>query len=397
MSNDPSRAVEAALEVIAEREPEIHAFAYLDEERARREAAQAGDGPLSGITVGVKDLFDTADQPTAYGSPIYADHRPMADAGIVALLRSAGAVVLGKTVTTEFAWSFPGPTLNPHRTTHTPGGSSSGSAAGAAAGMFDLGVGSQTAGSVIRPSSFCGVFGLKPTIGLLPITGAKAVAPTLDTVGFLASDLEMIDRVVRGLLCLTPSAEIGEVQFALARTDVWDAADEDTRRIVEDAASALGATERDLPESFVGLTEEQTLLQAYEGLRSLLWERATQPELLSGLIRARLDAAESIELAEYERARSRMAIARHPVELEELFGPVDVLVTPAAVGEAPADLTTTGDACFNRLWTLLGCPALTVPGATGRTGLPIGVQLVARPFREDVLITAGRRLAAVLT
>lgn len=395
IGSTPVSAVGGALEVIAGLEPDLRAFAYLDPDRARDEARRVAPGPLSGITVGVKDIFDTADQPTEYGSPIYAGHRPAADAALVAMLRRAGAVVLGKTVTTEFAWSSPGATRNPHRADHTPGGSSSGSAAGAAVDMFDLGVGSQTAGSVIRPASFCGVFGLKPTIGAFSIAGARAVAPSLDTVGFFARDLEVIAAALSALRDsrLVPDTT---ARVAFLPTDRFDEADQDCRAVVVEAARLLHASERGLPAAYVGLTEHQELVQAYEGRQSLLYERANHPELLSAMLRARLEEADAVSFAAYADARRRAALVRDPERLEALFGDADVLVTPAAVGEAPASLEATGDARFNRLWTLLGCPALTVPGALGESGLPIGVQLVARPFCEDALIGVGRRLQRAL-
>ena len=186
--------VERALTRVEEWEPSVHAWAFLDPERARREARTAS-GPLAGVVLGVKDIFDTADQPTEYGSPIYSGHRSRGDAGVVAQLRAAGAVALGKTVTTEFAVFEPGPTTNPHRVTHTPGGSSSGSAAAVATGMVDVALGTQTAGSVIRPASFCGIFGFKPTFGTVTTAGVKLVAPSLDTVGWLARDVAVLDRV----------------------------------------------------------------------------------------------------------------------------------------------------------------------------------------------------------
>lgn len=385
-----SEAVEAALELIAAREGEIHAWAHLDAERARREALSAPEGPLVGLTLGVKDIFDTADQPSEYGSPIYAGHRPRSDAAAVAALRAAGAVVIGKTVTAELAWVTPGPTANPHRVTHTPGGSSSGSAAAVAAGMVDLALGTQTAGSVVRPASFCGVLGLKPTFGLLPTAGIKQVAASLDTVGLLARDLDVLKLAWSALVPGKVEAGERRSRFALVRTDAWEGADHDCREVVEQAAAALGAQERPFPEVLVGLGECATLIQVYEGARSLAWERHEHGDLLSEGLRRILDGAEGIHPEEYSAACSRAASARRSQVLEALFGPADVIVTPAAVGEAPEGLSSTGDPVFNRLWTLLGLPALSVPGGLGATGLPIGVQLVARPRHESVLFRAGR-------
>jgi Asp-tRNA(Asn)/Glu-tRNA(Gln) amidotransferase A subunit family amidase len=395
-SPSPEAAVEAALEVIAGGEDAVRAWAHLDAERARDEARHAPDGPLRGVTLGVKDIFDTADQPSEYGSAIYAGHRPRADAAVVALLRAAGAIVLGKTVTAELAWFTPGPTTNPHRRTHTPGGSSSGSAAAVAAGMVDLALGTQTAGSVIRPASFCGVLGLKPTYGLLPTAGVKQAAPSLDTVGLLARDLVLLELALAVLTGTHEAGDDPEPACILVRTDVWDGADDDCKAVVESAAESLGATARELPGSLVGLGGELPVVQSYEGARSLAWERTVHPELLSSQLRDILDSGAQVELGRYASVMARVIRGRTSDGLDALFGAADVIVTPAAVGEAPEGLSSTGDPRFNRLWTMLGCPALTVPGARGASGLPIGVQLVARPYREALLLRAGRRLCCEL-
>ena len=221
-------------------------------------------GPLCGLTLGVKDVFDTVDQPTAYGSPIYAGHRPRSDAAAVALLRSAGAVVLGKTVTAELACVTPGPTRNPHRITHTPGGSSSGSAAAIAAAMVDLAIGSQTAGSVIRPASFCGAIALKPTLGLLPTAGMKVISPSLDTVGLFAKDFDVLETAYRVLAAGDEPAQGVDPMFVFVPTDLWDGADDDCKTVVQRAAARVNAQRRDLPEGLVGLASELTVVQAYE-------------------------------------------------------------------------------------------------------------------------------------
>ena len=238
-----------------------------------RKLKRAPVGPLMGLTLGVKDIFDTADQPSSYGSPIYAGHRPTADAAVVALLRSAGAVVIGKTVTAELGWVTPGPTTNPHRITHTPGGSSSGSAAAIAAGMVDLALGTQTAGSVIRPASFCGVLGLKPTFGLLPTAGIKQAAPSLDTAGIYGRDFDVLGLALRALTGVEMENVDFDPKFAFVRTDMWDGADQDCKSIVEHAAGELGTEERELPMAFEGLAFGLIVIQVFEGARSLAWER----------------------------------------------------------------------------------------------------------------------------
>lgn len=392
-------AVEESLDTIAQRESVVRAWAHLDEERARREASDEPQGPLRGLTLGVKDIFDTADQPTEYGSPIYSGHRPASDAAVVAQLRRAGAVVLGKTHTAELAWSAPAPTTNPLRATHTPGGSSSGSAAAVAAGMVDLAVGTQTAGSVIRPASFCGVLGLKPTFGLLATSGVKQAAPSLDTVGLFACDLQVLDVALEALApgaTRVDATDGAPTRFALARTELWERADDDCKAVVEDAAGRLGAASHSMPEDFLGLADAAAQIQLFEGARSLAWERRAHPELLSEQLTEALERGERIGFDTYSEIRRRALHSRGPKSLDVLFGPADVLVTPASVGEAPLGLASTGDPVFNRLWTLLGCPAISVPGQRGATGLPIGVQLVARPFCEGLLLRAAGTLASGL-
>jgi Asp-tRNA(Asn)/Glu-tRNA(Gln) amidotransferase A subunit family amidase len=385
LGDDPGDAVEAALGVIALREPVVRAWAFLDPA-----LPSVGNGPLRGVTVGVKDVIDTADMPTEYGSAVYAGHRPLADAASVAMLRSAGAVVLGKTVTAELAWFTPGPTTNPWRPTHTPGGSSSGSAAAVACGMVDVALGTQTGGSVIRPASFCGVFGLKPTFGSVPTSGVKPAAPSLDTVGLFARDVDTLSAVASVLVAGFVD-DRSPVKFAFVPTDDWDRADADCLAVVSAAASAVGTGPPvALPPSFVGLAELQPVVQAYEGARALAWERSFRRSLLSEGLNGILDWGAAIDHLEYLAVLERVSAAR--ASAAALFGDADVLVTPAVVGEAPLGLSSTGDPRFCRLWTLLGYPTISVPGSVGSTGLPIGVQLVARPWQEGRLLAAARVL-----
>jgi Asp-tRNA(Asn)/Glu-tRNA(Gln) amidotransferase A subunit family amidase len=371
---------------VERREEVVRAWVALDETRLRG----------GGWTIGVKDIFATADFPTEYGSPIYAGHQTRGDAAAVALLRAAGAVIVGKTVTAELAMFTPGPTTNPHRTTHTPGGSSSGSAAAVAAGMVDAAIGTQTGGSVIRPASFCGVFGFKPTFGRVNTAGVKPLSPSLDTVGWFARDLDMIDRVrvaVTGRPPAPPSSGgtgDGELHVALLRTEMWDDASADSQRAVLAAAAHLGASKVPTPDVIDGLAADQPVVQAYESVRSLAWERATHPDLLSDGTRDILEWGAAIDADKYDRVRARAAAANAAVAT--VFGGADVLLTPAATGEAPEGLASTGDPRFCRLWNLLGWPAISVPGAVGDTGLPIGVQLVGRPGTDAHLIAAARRL-----
>jgi Asp-tRNA(Asn)/Glu-tRNA(Gln) amidotransferase A subunit family amidase len=388
----------ASVETSLERaESRIRAWAYLDPDLSLRAADWSRAGPLTGVTLGLKDVFDTSDQPTEYGSPIYSGYQPRADALAVARLRLAGAVVIGKTITAELGWFTPGPTANPLRPTHTPGGSSSGSAAAVAAGMVELALGSQTGGSVIRPASFCGVFGLKPTFGVISTAGVKPAAPTCDTVGLFARDVQVL---VDALLALTGEKH-GDVsrpiRFAFTPTDEWAFLDDDGRRTLEDAAKSVRAEERAFPSEIVGLGTAQQTVQAYEGVRSLAWERQYHADKLSSSLRGILDWGAAVSAKEYNAVMRRAAIARDTEVLDRLFGAADVLLTPAVPGEAPEGLDTTGDPRFCRLWTLLGLPTISVPGLVGSTGLPVGVQLVARAHHDQLLLAAADHMASVLS
>jgi amidase len=405
---DPVDAVERALAAVTIWEPTVHAFAHLDTERARAEArAVTSTGPLAGVVVGVKDVFDTADQPTSYGSPIYTGFRPRADAAAVALLRAAGAVVLGKTVTAELAVFHPGPTANPHHAAHTPGGSSSGSAAAVACGMADVALGSQTAGSVIRPASYCGVFGFKPTFGSVATSGVKQVAPSLDTVGWFARDVASLDRLrvaLTGHSRALTGASVGanhKPRLGLVRTDRWAEATPDTRTAVEEAArsaSDAGAVvvEPDLPPYFDNFSVSQPVVMVYELARSFAWEWHTHRDQLSASLQELIERGLATDPAVYDRIRISTRLEHDVVDRVFTDNGVDALLTPAADGEAPEGLHATGDPRFARVWTLLGLPAVAVPGLTGATGLPVGVQLVGRHRFDAALLESARWLASVL-
>ena len=405
--------VSSYLERIAARENIVGAWQYLDPDRALAEADQrdseAPRGPLHGIPIAVKDLIDTFDMPTAYGSPIYRGHQPAADAACVALARAAGAIVLGKTVTTEFATFTPGKTANPHNPTHTPGGSSSGSAAAVADGMVPLGFGTQTAGSVIRPASFCGCVGYKPSFGLINRAGVKPLADSLDTVGVYARNVEdaaffvsvlserpalrpsrlgalrvagsgipfLAERPVLHRLASSPTAP----RFGLYRTPMWEEAEPATWAALDTARAALeraGAAVRDVAvdPQHQGLTEAQDKIMGFETCRALADERIRHSAQLSPRLAQLLDAGMAVGADEYDAARMAAAAAR--AGLAGFFGDCDAILTPAAPGEAPAGLGYTGNPVFNRMWTLLGAPCVTVAALWGVTGLPTAVQLVGR-------------------
>ena len=388
-------SVERALAVVDRMESVVRAWSHLNPDLAASDARRVDQAavrlPLAGLVLGVKDVFDTAEMPTEYGSVIYQGFRPRSDAAAVSLLRSAGAVCLGKTVTAEFALYTPGATTNPHRRTHTPGGSSSGSAAAVAAGMADVALGTQTAGSIIRPASYCGVYGLKPSFGTVPVAGVKLVAPSLDTVGWFSRTVGTLDAARVVLTGRPPGQPLSRPpRLGILRDESFSAADQDSQAAVEQAAGvarAAGADviDVDLPPSLRGLSAQQWVVQTYEAVRSLSWELLCRPALLSPSLRELLESGQAIEPAAYDAAIAEASSARR--DLSRLFTGIDALVTPAAGGEAPADLGTTGDPRFNRLWTLLRVPAVNVPGLTGSTGLPVGVQLVG-PLLQDAHLLA---------
>jgi Asp-tRNA(Asn)/Glu-tRNA(Gln) amidotransferase A subunit family amidase len=395
--------VAACLDRIASDEPRVQAWEWLEPERAM-EQARAADAaprpPLYGLPVGIKDIIDTADFPTACGSPVHRDRRPSRDAVCVAALRSAGAVILGKTVTTEFAVYTPGRTRNPRRLTHTPGGSSSGSAAAVAAQMVPATLGTQTAGSIIRPASFCGVFGFKPTFGRLPLEGVHPLAPSLDTLGVFTRALEDVPLLLAALGLPLDDASLSRVpRVGLWRTELWGLAAPATQHCVEGAARALaaaGALVRDveLAEDGDSLAEAQATVMGVEAASTLSHLRTSQPEALSSKLRKFLDAGLATPPGRYRAALALAEAGRR--KAAETFLDVDVLLTPSAIGEAPAGLEATGDPAFNRITTLLGLPCLNVPGAVGPEGLPVGLQLVGRAGDDAALLAVATWVTAQL-
>ena len=399
--------VRACLERIAEREPQVRAFVHLNADAALVTARQLDAGPvrglLHGLPFGVKDLFDTSDLPTAYGSPIYAGQQPLADAAAVALCCEAGAVLLGKTVTTELANMFPGVTRNPHNLAHTPGGSSSGSAAAVADAMLPLALGTQTAGSLIRPAAFCGVVGYKPSHNRVPKAGVKSLSETLDTVGGFARsvrDVALLGAVLTGDARLAdPTAFTQQMspRIGFCQTPEWALADSDTQQAWAQAEKALGthAVSMALPLELSGLVAVQKAVQAVETARSLSPERLRHQEQLSLPLRALIDAGLAISGEAHAQNLLATALARRQVQA--LFGPYDVLLAPSSIGEAPAGLDGTGDPLFCRGWTLLGLPCVHLPFAQGRSGLPVGLQLVGAYADDHRLLAAAHWVHERLT
>lgn len=406
-----AEAVTAAyLDRIAAVEPVIRAWVHHEPERALAEARLrdrgAARGPLHGVPVAVKDVIDTHDLPTAYGSAVYpADNQPPRDAAPVALIRAAGAVVLGKTVTTEFAGVDPGPTQHPMRQGTTPGGSSSGSAAAVAARMAPLAFGTQTAGSTIRPAAFCGIAGFKPTFGLLDRTGVKTLADSLDTLGLLAREVRDLAFFAAALRD-DPGWAVSDgpqapPRLAVFRTSEWHRAEAASQRAVEGAAEGAaraGATlvEFTDPDDFAALLAAHDAVMRWEVPRALAYERLSHLERLRPKTRGYVLPEPPAAAADHLAALTAAAIARVRWNMALRGFGIDAILTPAAPGEAPAGLASTGDAVFNRVWTLLYLPCVSVPAGIGPGGLPVAVQLVgawgedartlaAAAFVEDVL------------
>ena len=392
------------LAAIDAREPAIGAFAWrLDDAAALQLAAQA-DGPLHGLPIGLKDIFDTRELPTAYGSPLYNDGRcARVDAAIVGVIRAAGGVIVGKTTTTEFAYLQPTATRNPAAPDRTPGGSSAGSAAAVAAGVLPWAIGTQTGGSTIRPASFCGIVGFKPSFDLLPTAGLKCFSWSLDTVGLFArnvADAAWLAQALSGRALAAP-AEPGRSGWTVGvpRVYPWSAPSLSAQRVVDQAArawQAAGATIRaiDLPPSIAELDAAHAAIQGWEATRALAAETACRPDGLSPLLRAYLERAATIDAASYAHAQAVAADARH--RFADGLRPCDVLLTPSAPDEAPLGLLSTGASDFNRAWTLLGVPCVNVPGLLGLNGAPMGVQLIGTPGADALVLQAAGALEDAL-
>ena len=396
-----AEAIAASLDAIAAHDGELHAFAAVADRDALLKAARTASGPLAGIAVGIKDIYDTWDLPTAYGSPVYAGHRPRADAALVAMIRGAGASVVGKTVTTEFAFLNPARTLNPHHHGHTPGGSSAGSAAAVAAGLVPAATGTQTGGSVIRPAAYCGVAGYKPSFRLVPINGAKTFSWSLDTPGFFAASIADIARFATLVTRrpLDPEPLPAPPRIGVYRSRTWDEALPAMRDALERAAAlaaSAGATVIDVdePAALAVGREAHGTIQNYEVGLAMAHEFVHHGAELSLVLRETLSAGRAIDPADYDKARSAARQARRAATA--LFDDLDAILTPSATGPAPAGLSSTGSPIFNKLWTLTGSPCVNVAALRDPAGLPLGVQLVGRFARDRALLSAAHWLEGVL-
>ena len=389
------------VERVATRDGVVKAWVNFDQKLAlaRARALDRGStrGSLHGIPIGVKDTIDTFDMPTEMGSPIYRGNRPKADAACVALLRRAGAVILGKTATCEFAGSAPPETTNPHNTAHTPGGSSSGSAAAVADHMAPAALGTQTGGSVLRPSSFCGIFGYKPTYNAINKAGTWPASDSIDTIGWLArsiDDIEMLTAVLR-MQKPQPPRRLGRApRIGVWRTDLWKTTQEETKAAVESAAKRLdeaGAKLReiDLPEAFNGLhVIARSTIAFYERAACMAFAWDHHRDKLSPQMHRYIENGFKITRDEHIAGMRRLDECR--VLLSDVFEKFDVLLVPCVPGEAPKGLGATGDPGMQAIWTALHTPSMTLPTHRGPNDLPVGIQLVAQRYDDDRLFACAR-------
>jgi Asp-tRNA(Asn)/Glu-tRNA(Gln) amidotransferase A subunit family amidase len=411
--------VQACLARVNEVDDDVQAWAFLDPEYTLKQANAADElrlsgrsiGPLHGVPVGIKDIFDTADMPTEKGSVLHAGRMPARDATAVSLLRASGAVIMGKAVTTEFAYFFPGKTRNPHNFEHTPGGSSSGSAAAVASGMVPLALGSQTNGSTIRPASYCGVVGFKPTHGLISRHRVSALSRTLDHVGLFARTVEDIALLGEQLIgydeadpdtrpmARVPLVEIAAEEpplapmFAFVKTPMWERADEDSKEGLSELIEELGTAAEEI-ELFPSVVEawkiHQTIMSAEMAL-NLEREYRTGRDRLSEKLRKQIELGQEVRAVDYQCALGKI----HPIHnsFVELFEQrYDAILTLAAPGPAPKGLENTGDPSFCTLWTLCGMPTISLPLMQAKNGLPIGVQLVGPRGGDARLLRTARWL-----
>jgi Asp-tRNA(Asn)/Glu-tRNA(Gln) amidotransferase A subunit family amidase len=398
--------VEDCLSRISARDGEVHGWTYVDRENALRQARARDNEPrrsrLHGIPVGIKDIFDTYDMPTTYGSSIYADHRPTNDSVVVALMRRAGMVILGKCATTEFASPVPAGVRNPHDLSRTPGVSSSGSAAAVADYMVPLAIGSQTGGSTILPAAYCGIFGYKATLTGIDRGNIRQLRPTLDTIGLLARsipDIASLYAVLRGSADIPPQTSIRDLRIGICRTHNWQQAQPETVEALEHAAKALAAagasvSEAPLPPVFDGIEETFGVISSVEASHALAHEARDHMPKLNSWIRDSLAAAARHDQSRFDRAQGHAIKCQSA--LATVFQQCDVLITPSTIGEAPADLVSISSSVFNRTWTLMHVPCLTIPAYRGPSGMPVGIQVVG-PIGQDVrTMSAAQSIANVL-
>ncbi len=398
----------ACLDRIAVREPEVHAWAHVAEASARLAArgadAAEATGPLHGLPIGIKDVIQTRDMPTRHNSALYEEADPTPDAPCVALLRAAGAVILGKTETVEFAATGrPAPTRNPHDLRCTPGGSSSGSAAAVADFHVPLALGTQTGGSIIRPAAYCGVYGVKPTWGLVSREGAKTFATSLDTIGWFARSAQDLG-LLYDVLAPEPAEEAvarspGAARIAVCRTAVWDQAEPATRETLDEAIRRLKAAgaevvELMLPPMFDDAIAVQATVMKGEAWASFLAEYRLHGEALHPNLVGYVENVDGIRRADLRGAYDRAAAMR--VAFDEIAAPFDAVLTPSVTGEAPEGLASTGSYVFNALWSLLHTPCVNVPGLSGPNGRPVGLTVAGPRFTDRRVLAAAAMLGGLI-
>ncbi|UWF47147.1 amidase [Pseudomonas sp. N3-W] len=390
------------LECIQALEPQIQAFVSFDPQQVRDQAAQHdGRGLLAGVPVGVKDIFDSADHPTQFFSPIYAGNQPSRDAHVVTLLRQAGALIMGKTHTTEFAYMHTGPTRNPHDLNRTPGSSSAGSAAGMAAGFFAVALGTQTAGSLLKPASYCGLFAYKPSLGLVSLEGVKPLAPSFDTVGWYGRSVRDLRLVARVLIAGFPSNEIAPrpLNLGFCRTSRWADVEPQVAQALEQAVEQLRraghrVNEVILPDAFAGVFDDHQLINDCEGARSLAKEFEQHRERLSPSILAMFDRATATGWEQESAAKARLA-ALAP-RLAELCLPFDAMLGATCGMVAPEGLDSTGPSDFIKFWGAFGWPQVNLPLPREEGLLPVGLQVIGRFRADGPLLAVAEQLAGTL-
>ena len=400
--------VEACVSRIRMREPHVEAWAHFDPELALRQARdcdrQTPRSRLHGLPIGVKDVIDTADMPTEYGSPIYKGHRPACDAACVAQVRELGGVILGKTVTTEFATRHPAKTRNPRNPQHTPGGSSSGSAAVVADGMAPIAFGTQTSSSIIRPAAYCGVVGYKPSFNLINRAGLKFLSESLDTLGLLARTVPDAALIAEALSGSAPARfeEVGSIKprIGFCRTPYWNRADAATQAALEGAlprlskaGASVGTVELD--GEFAELADVQICMSSFEFYRALTYERTRYSKLISASLMQRIRGGAEVTRSQYIQAHQIAERCR--ARLDDIYRDYDVMLSPSATGEAPHGLSSTGDPVFGLTWTLMHGPTITLPVFTGPSGLPLGAQVTGPRGADARTLVAAEWIHRTLT
>ena len=398
--------VEACLARISVRDSELHAWAHVNPAlalaQARARDAEPRRSPLHGVPVGIKDILDTYDMPTSYGSKVFKSYRPTADTGVVALVRAAGLIILGKCTTTEFASPVPVGVGNPRDLSRSPGVSSSGSAAAVADDMVPLSVGSQTGGSTILPAAFCGVFGFKASLTGIDRGGIRHLRPSLDTIGLFArhiDDIALLSETLTGCAAVTPPKDMSGLRVGICRTFNWHHAQPESVEALESATKSLSAAGAsivgaELPGVFADIEKEFQVISSVEGARSMASEMREHGSTMNAWLQEAARASRSFDQARYDQAQVRAIACRHA--LRAIFDRCDVILTPSTCGEATTDLTGVSNSAFNRIWTLMHGPCVTIPAYTGPHGMPVGIQIVGPIGLDARTIAVSKRIAEVI-